>query len=305
MWRDSFIYVTWLTYIRIQPRELKSPHHPSLGETIIGVMSLHRCDVTRSYVWHESIYMRDMMHSYVWHNSLIYMHHLANWRSINIHLSKKQLWESWVFIHVTWLICMCDTTHLYMWYDSFICATWLIHMCDMTHLYMYTASRIEEPTPSISPRNNHRSHESSFMWRDSFVCVTRLIPVRDMTHSYVWHDLLSHVHCLANWRSSIQYPRHCESACCSVLQCVAVCCSVLRYVSEWHHTYAISIATSPGINYGSHESSCMRRDSFVCVTQLIHMRDMTHSYMRHDSTIYVHSLANWRAHTIHLSQKQS
>jgi len=29
------------------------------------------------------------------------------------------------------------------------------------------------------------------------------------------------------------------------------------------------------------------RDSFVCVTWLIHMCDMTHSYVRHDSFIYV------------------
>jgi len=39
--------------------------------------------------------------------------------------------------------------------------TWLIHMCDMTH---------------------------SYEWLDSFICVTWLIHMSDLTHSYVWHD---------------------------------------------------------------------------------------------------------------------
>jgi len=28
---------------------------------------------------------------------------------------------------------MCDTTHSYVWHDSFICVTWLIYLCDMPH----------------------------------------------------------------------------------------------------------------------------------------------------------------------------
>ena len=28
---------------------------------------------------------------------------------------------------------MCDTTHLYVWHDSFLCVTWLIPRCGMTH----------------------------------------------------------------------------------------------------------------------------------------------------------------------------
>ena len=66
-------------------------------------------------------------------------------------------------IRVTWLIHMCDTTHSYAWHDQFICLTCLIYMCDMTH---------------------------SYEWHNSFICVTWLIHMCDMTHSYVWHDSL-------------------------------------------------------------------------------------------------------------------
>ena len=71
---------------------------------------------------------------------------------------------TWIFICVTWLIRMCDMTHLCMWYDSFANVTWLIHVCDMTDLYL---------------------------WHDSFMCVTWLLRVCDVCHmtpSRVWHD---------------------------------------------------------------------------------------------------------------------
>jgi len=91
---------------------------------------IHMCDLTHSYVWHDSfIHICDMTCSYVCHDS---------------------------FIRVTWLIHMCDMTHLYVWHDSFIihqalqlqhvwrdsfiCVTRLIHMCDMTHLLAWRDS---------------------------------------------------------------------------------------------------------------------------------------------------------------------
>ena len=74
---------------------------------------IHMCDMTRSYVWHDSficvtwlIHMRNMTHSYVWHDS---------------------------FIRVTWLIYMHDMTHSYVSDDSFICVPWLIHTCNTSH----------------------------------------------------------------------------------------------------------------------------------------------------------------------------
>jgi len=101
---------------------------------------IHICDVTHSYVRHDSfecatwrIHMCNMTHPYVRHDS---------------------------FICATWLIHMCDMTHdvtqtspilvnfhshmciSSVRHDSFICATWLIHMCDMTHSYVRHVSFI-------------------------------------------------------------------------------------------------------------------------------------------------------------------
>jgi len=94
---DSFICVTWL---------------------------IHMCDMTHSYVWHDSS-------------------NGCSW-----------LYENGSFTCVTWLIHMCDMTHpmdvvrcmgmthSYVWHDSFVCVTWLIHMCDMTHSYVWHDSFI-------------------------------------------------------------------------------------------------------------------------------------------------------------------
>jgi len=88
---------------------------------------IQMCDMPHSYVWQDSIistqmiymcgtiHMCDVPHSYVWHDS---------------------------FMRV-------DTTHLYAWHATLICAKWLIHMCwmsiiyecNMTHSYVNTISR--------------------------------------------------------------------------------------------------------------------------------------------------------------------
>ena len=89
----THLYASWLTHTR--------PQSPS------GIANPLACDMTRSYVWHDSficvtrlVHMCDMTHSYVWHDS---------------------------FISVTCLTPLCldplvrDITHLY--------ASWLTHMC--------------------------------------------------------------------------------------------------------------------------------------------------------------------------------
>jgi len=117
------------------------------------------CDMTRSYVWHDSltcitllIPMCDMTRLYVWHD----LHICVTWFFICV---------PWL-VHdslncVTWLLHIPDITHSLVWHDSFLCVTWNVHRYDMT---------------------------ASYVWRGAFVSVTWLIRMRDMTCSSAWHD---------------------------------------------------------------------------------------------------------------------
>jgi len=88
--------------------------------------------------------------------------------------------------------CMCDMTSfqgvdvtrpcvwldsgLYVWHDSFICVTWLMHMCDMSHLFVLhthmhacTLAHTYTHTNSLShthihrtPSTSHEAEKSSF-----------------------------------------------------------------------------------------------------------------------------------------------
>jgi len=91
-----------------------------------GIGLFYTCDMTHSYVWHDSFvcvkwltYTCDMTHSYV-AKGTVHSHHGDG------HLY------------------LCDVTHSYMWHDSFkrtvthscewhdsfVCVTWLIYVCD-------------------------------------------------------------------------------------------------------------------------------------------------------------------------------
>jgi len=73
----------------------------------------------------------------------------------------------------------------------------------------------------------------------------------------------------------------CVAVCHSVLQCAAMCCSVFHYVTV---CCSLLQCLAGGIQ-GCHllHPAYVWLYSFICVTWLIHMCDMTHSYVRHDS----------------------
>jgi len=130
VWHDKLMLVTW--------------HNYKCERTI------HMCDMTRSYVWHDS-FMCDMIHPYVYHDS---------------------------FICVTWLIHMCDTTHSYVWHDSFICVVWLIHMCDMTHSYLWHDSIICTPWRIHKWVMSHITHSITYL----YIC----IHTYEWVMSHIW-----------------------------------------------------------------------------------------------------------------------
>jgi len=94
------------------------------------------CDMTHSYVWHNScicfprlIPACDMTHSDICHDS---------------------------FIHVTWLIHMCVMAHSYVRHDSFICVPWLIHASDITHSYGCYNSTSQTNPSDLNPRGERQ-----------------------------------------------------------------------------------------------------------------------------------------------------
>ena len=82
---------------------------------------IHTCDITPSYVWHDSltrsyarlVYMHHMICLYVRHASFILVTRLIHTSDVTHSYAPLVL-----FIWVTWLIHMCDTTHAYEWHDS-------------------------------------------------------------------------------------------------------------------------------------------------------------------------------------------
>ena len=190
-------------------------------------------------------------------------------------MTKDDVCHEECLICATWRIGMCDMTHSYVWHDSFICVTWLIHMCDMTH-YVWRDL-------SMCVIFCHVKHDE---W---FICATWLIHMCKMTHSYVWHN-------------SIDYAMY-------VWHDIYKCAMSRRLISQvthiWHSLIqrngAFSTWTSGGFDSKSHWHACatwlihmcdmthsyVQHDSFICVSWLIHMCYMTHSYVWHDSFIFV------------------
>ena len=131
-----------------------------------------------------------------------------------------------LFISVTWLIYMCDTTHSYVWYHFFFgliykCAmtvpgdVWHVSILseyDLTHLHVWHDSFVRV----ISPLFLMCDMTQSYLWTwlaaatisKSHVCLlvytfsALLLVIRDTTHSYVWHDSFTSVTWLLLWHGS-------------------------------------------------------------------------------------------------------
>jgi len=151
VWHDSFICVTWL---------------------------IHMCDMTHSYVVHDSFICNDeinlhhtcdMTHSYMWHDAFI---------------SETRPMSMWDRTHLyagTWLVHLyvarhsffCDDetnlhhtpdmSHLYVGHDSFICGIWHTHTRDMTHVFVIKTGLFYQYNTALYP-----------LWHVSFVIIIRL-----------------------------------------------------------------------------------------------------------------------------------
>jgi len=91
---------------------------------------IHKCDMTHSYVWHDSFirvtwlfHMHDMTFPYVWHDSSMSVTWLIHTCSTMIQM--KQLAICWVHTRKkTRILHMRAMTLPYMWHDSSIRSRW-------------------------------------------------------------------------------------------------------------------------------------------------------------------------------------
>jgi len=138
---------------------------------------IHTCDMTHSYVWHDSftrvpwlIHMCDMTHSHVWHDSFICV--------------------TWVQVRM-WTANNFNKTPLYVCHDSFssLFMTRLIPMCNMNHSYVWHGYRhpfgqLRSVTSLIFfwVLSHFMSHGTKKKIWDSYFFVPWL-----MTHLYLFH----------------------------------------------------------------------------------------------------------------------
>jgi len=152
VWHDSFACVmnhsyVWHDQFNTRGRYVIFPH-----DSFIRAMTCPYVwrDVTRLYTWHNScirvawlIRTREKTHLFVWHDLFICVSWLTeHWYGqsetwMNRGARRNDSCHIWMS-HATHRNASC---HIYdtgvvdhRHYDSLICVTWIIHMCDMTHL---------------------------------------------------------------------------------------------------------------------------------------------------------------------------
>jgi len=257
--------MTWLGYMWTRYLQLRESHKfwrtgtpPVWRGAFTCLTYLIRIrGVTHSYLWHYLFVSVTLLVCVI---KLIYTGDMtgaggsrARWKRIS-YCSMLPLWCD-AFTCVTWLIHMCDMTHLYVWHDSFTCEIWLIHVCDMTHSYVWYDSF-----------THHASH-SNLTW---------LIHMCDMTHSYTWHDTFT----CETWLIHTFYIFHtCELSHWTVLHDSVICMTWLIHTCGMTHSYMAH-------SYGWH-FSYVWNDSLNCMTWLSDVFDMTHWTVWHDSVMYL------------------
>jgi len=194
-------------------------------------------------------------------------------------LTKCDMTQSYQFVFNPALTCPPIATC-----DKFVRATWLIHMFSMPHSHVWHASFVRvtglkhTETPFIQlwlafglPR------ATRIATSDSFIRVTWLMRICDTPLSYVWHGSTIPKHFVSNSDVPSDYhvwPTH---------------------MSDMNHSYArhASFACLTWLNRTipfnlilicPRVTTC---DSFIRVTWLIHMCDVTDSCVWHNFAVYV------------------
>jgi len=86
-------------------------------EKCVPACLIHMCDMTHSYVWHDSF------------TCVTWLIHMCDMTRTWALRGQGRCWGA--CRHASFIR---DMTHSYVWHDSFICVTWLIHMSGMTYI---------------------------------------------------------------------------------------------------------------------------------------------------------------------------
>jgi len=231
------------------------------------------------------------------------------------------------FTRATWLLQMCNMTHSHVWHDCFKCISWLIHMwscvrcatllktchshgtwliwkCAMTHPHVTWLMYMCEMTHSHVTWLIHIWslwgvwhfwRRVIHMWHDSFTNVPWLI--------HMCHDSFTNVPWLIHMWSWIR--------CVTYLTCLIYKCAMthshvpwLIYKCAMTHSHVIryqvcDISNVSGVTCHVIQMSHTYCKTLTHVTWLIHIGDMPHSHMWHDSFTCV----TWLVHMSHTSCK--
>jgi len=164
---------------------------------------------------------------------------------------------------VTWLIHICDMTHIYVWHDSFICVTWLIHMCVTRHIHMCEMTHI-------------------YVWHDSFICVTWLLDIARTAHLCVWRDSIMCAWYNSTWlvHMCVTWPNHmCDMTHLYVWHDLFMC--VTRHIHKcdtthlyvWRELFMCGHDSPSCLSHVSGVNDSCHIDEWV-----IHMNESCHTY---------------------------
>ena len=111
IWDDWFIRVTWLNYMRDMDMTYfdRGKSKAMMLVHCLGFLYAYACDMTYSYVRHDSLISGTGL------------------------ISKRKKPKAIMLVYCLGVLYgyVCEMTYSCLWHDSFVRGTWLIHTCDM------------------------------------------------------------------------------------------------------------------------------------------------------------------------------
>ena len=204
------------------------------------------------------------MNRYLWGTYAWVMSHIWVPTTFGTQLATQEHKRHDSFVCVTWLMHLCEITHVYEWHDSFICVTWLI----------YRHQRSWRPQG-----NDGRFFFLENVWPDSYICT---VPTQLATQGQWWSIFSTQRLHRRQW-----WQRCSKCVTWLIHMCDMTPSQVCHdsFVFETWLVHTCKMTPSYECLYFLDAAVVMRQwwqHCSTCVTWLIHMCGMTPSYVRHD-----------------------